>query len=993
MSRTASPESAAQAPRADPSGVINVAVFLKSHCERGWEFRMSISSFKLSTLAATVVLATGMTSLPDAAYATTADKTTLGTVITGSPQHSLHGYNKLVAQPGTYARVVRTLDGSPIPQNLVNTQQLLAFGHMSDTQICDDQSPARVPFLDKRNDVDPSWDTGSAYRPQERLLAQMGAAMVSSLRNLGAGPATNLPLAFTLITGDMVDNAQYNETRTYIDMMDGGWIYPNNWANPTVEEGPGYGRNDTGHKYNMPDWSWYSTLPSAYYHPNGAKPYPNSPPDWYRQHDFPVIPYLLGASRRNFVSPGLGMPWYAAFGNHDMSIQGNLPPTGRVGGWAKNQATKAERIREIDAPWIMPDGFLDYASAIADALFNPTYEVPATADPNRRILSKSQFITEHFATAGWPAGHGFNASGKPYYVMPSSGPDDRFKFIALDTTNSNGFGAGGSIDPEQWTWLINELKAASTRYWAADGSGWVVNPNGKDKLIVLYGHHTIDSMDKITTDDGIPQVYSGAELEALLLRFPNVVMLVNGHTHRNAIKGHWATNRPGRYANYNGFWEVTSPAASDFPVQSRVIEMGLNSNFVANGVRENNYLSIYTTMLDIDAPVTFDPNGSMGDFRQLASVGRELSYNDPGDRHGAQVKGWRSGEASDRNAQLIVPAPFGMNDYPVQGERGTHIVTQKDDTKDVRILKVGINSTVLSTKELPAATVQNSDVIGTGQFTQGLKMGQDLVLRDADGKIRIKLLDWHLNEASYPGFGESVRGTVAATTALAGIGDFDGDGRSDLAWRRADGLSEIWFGGSAADRKSIDYGNNNDLTEPPPGAADWNIAAVGDFNADGYSDLMFENVLNHVVAIWYMKGATRVGDSYPSNWPHTQGYERVPGAAGDVLYAAGDDLIYRKTAGDKLGELRTVDAHSEWSRAITYQNVPGANAGFEWTTLALGDFNVDGRNDILWRHAGGSFAIWHLDREKYKYDALLNVAPTTDWKYRGLLKNTMTVIY
>jgi metallophosphoesterase (TIGR03767 family) len=953
---------------------------------------VSTSHFKLSALTAMLVAVSGLASTPGTVHAGTAEKTTLATVVTGASQRSLRGYQKLVTQQGTNTREVRTLDGSSAPQNLVTTQNLLAFGHMSDTQICDDQSPARVPFLDKRYDVDASWETGSAYRPQERLLPQMGAAMVSSLRNLGAGPATNLPLAFTLITGDMVDNAQFNETRTYIDMMDGGWVRPNNWANPAVEEGPGYGRNDTGHKYNMPDWSYYSTKPSAYYHPDGAKPYPNSPPDWYIQHDFPKVPRLLSASRRNFVSPGLGMPWYAAFGNHDMSVQGNLPPNGDVGAWAVDQATGSTRIREINAPWNMPDGYVDYASAILGALFNPTYEVPATADPNRLILSKSEFIAEHFNTGGWPAGHGFDASGKSYYVMPSSGPNDRFKFIALDTTNSNGFGAEGSIDPTQWAWLIEELKAASSKYWHVNGSGWFANPAGRDKLIVLYGHHTLDSMTKVNEHDGIPQRYSGAELKALLLRFPNVVMLVNGHTHRNSIKGHWAPNRPGRYANYNGFWEVTSPAASDFPVQSRVIEMGLSSNFVANGVRENNVLSIYTTMLDIDAPVSVDPNGTMGDYRQLASVGRELSYNDPGDLAHGKIKGWRLGEKHDRNTQLIVPTPFGMSDYPVQGERGTHIVTQRDDTKDVRILRVGINGTVLSTKDLPAASVTNSDVIGTGQFTQGLKMGQDLVLRDADGNVRIMLLDWYFNEATYPGFGEAVRGTVEPTTTLAGIGDFDGDARTDLVWRRADGLSEIWFAGSAADRKTLDYGNNHDLTEAPAGAADWHIVAVGDFNADRYSDLMFEYAPTRALAVWYMNGADRVGDSYPSNWPHTLGYQRVPGAVGDIYYAAGDDLLYRKTAGSSIGELRTIDAHSQWSRPITYQNVNGNHAPLEWQTIGLGDFNVDGSNDVLWRHTDGAFAVWHLNQDSYTYDALVSTV-STDWKFRGLLKNTMMVIY
>jgi metallophosphoesterase (TIGR03767 family) len=962
---------------------------------------MRAKSFKLCSPAVMLMLASGLAGVSIGTIASaqsSADKTTLANIITGASNQSLHGYRKLVKQQNTQGRVIRTLDGSAAPGDLVTTVPLLAIGHMSDTQICDDQSPARVPFMDKRFDIDQDWDTGSAYRPQERLLPQMAAAMVSSLRNLGTGPATGLPLAFTLITGDMIDNAQYNETRWYIDLMDGGLIRPNNWVNPSVDEGPGYGRNDTSHKNNLFEWWWWSFKPSAYYHPDGAVTFPgSSPPDWYRQHDFPVIPALRAASRRNFTSPGLGMPWYAAFGNHDMSIQGNLPADSTVGNWAANKATQAERIREVDAPWEMPSGTLDWVGAIGGALLsgNPTYETTATADPNRRLLDKSQFMDEHFVTSGWPIGHGFDSTGRPYYVKPSSGPNDRFKFIALDTTNDNGFGAGGWIDGEQWTWLFNELKAASTKYWAPDGSGWIVNPAGKDKLIVLYGHHTLDSMNKITKVNGIPQGYTGTELRTLLLRFPNVIMLVNGHTHSNSIKGHWATNRQGRYANYNGFWEVTSPSASDFPVQSRAIEVALNSNFVANGVRENNYLSIYTTMLDIDAPVTVDPYSSLTDFRQLAGVGRELAFNDPGDLPLPRMKGWRSGEAWDRNTQLLIPTPFGMNDYPAQGERGTHIVMQKWDTRDVKILKVGINGNYLSTVDLPAASVQNSEVIGTGQFVQGLKMGQDLVLRDTAGNIRIKLLDWHLNEVSYPGFGEEVRGTVAATTTLGGIGDFNGDGRSDLLWRRANGLSEVWFAGSSADQKYLQYDNDNSNPVPPPGSEDWKIMSVGDFNADGYSDILFENSQNHMSAIWYMNGAVRIGDSYPPNWQYNNGFDVMNALTGNVLEGTtGDRLLYRKMNTSPLGQLAVAYPHSNSGTALYYQNVNGWNTNLQWQAVGLGDFNLDGTKDILWRHMSGYFAIWLLNNTRFAGETAINIpAVNTEWKVRGLLRNTMYVIY
>jgi len=32
-----------------------------------------------------------------------------------------------------------------------------------------------------------------------------------------------------------------------------------------------------------------------------------------------------------------------------------------------------------------------------------------------------------------------------------------------------------------------------------------------------------------------------------------------------------------------------------------------------------------------------------------------------------------------------------------------------------------------------------------------------------------------------------------------------------------------------------------------------------------------------------------------------------------------------------------------------------------WTIVRLGDFNGDGRSDIIWRHSDGTTAIWLMD--------------------------------
>jgi hypothetical protein len=186
---------------------------------------------------------------------------------------------------------------------------------------------------------------------------------------------------------------------------------------------------------------------------------------------------------------------------------------------------------------------------------------------------------------------------------------------------------------------------------------------------------------------------------------------------------------------------------------------------------------------------------------------------------------------------------------------------------------------------------------------------------------------------------------VSGNSTLADIdNDFNGDGRSDFLLRNDTGSVTDWLsqaGGSFA-------ANTNFQVQATP---DWHIIATGDFNGDGREDILWRSDAG-VVTNWL--GSANGG--FSNNWTNfriqADASWNVVGT-GDFNGDGRDDILWRSSDGTVTNSLGMADGgFSSNSGNFTI------DATADWQIIGTGDFNGDGRDDILWRSDAGTVTNW-----------------------------------
>jgi hypothetical protein len=253
----------------------------------------------------------------------------------------------------------------------------------------------------------------------------------------------------------------------------------------------------------------------------------------------------------------------------------------------------------------------------------------------------------------------------------------------------------------------------------------------------------------------------------------------------------------------------------------------------------------------------------------------------------------------------------------------------------------------------------------------------DLLWRHRDGWIAT----WRMNAL------QMIDGTLLTpsrgdrNTTPVGTGDLDNNGSTDVLWQNdVTGAPAIWLmtGTSVLAPDSVSFDGTT--------ASSQKIRAVADFNRDGHPDFVWQDERTGEIFVWFMQSAPsqwlpmrQLGTAPLGPGVVTDLNWKIVGS-GDFNGDGWPDLVWQHQRDGRI-------AVWKMQRTILLEGsliTPAQVTDLDWKIRAVGDINGDDMPDLIWQHrADGRVAAWVMNGTTMTYGIVIAQVPDTGWEIVG----------
>jgi hypothetical protein len=300
---------------------------------------------------------------------------------------------------------------------------------------------------------------------------------------------------------------------------------------------------------------------------------------------------------------------------------------------------------------------------------------------------------------------------------------------------------------------------------------------------------------------------------------------------------------------------------------------------------------------------------------------------------------------SATNTQLTVAVPSGAG-YDKITVNSAGYISQSNLAFDVTFNNGCISPTSLNPKvdfvtNASPAHVASGDLDGDGNV--------DLVVVNG-GNNTISVFR-NTNGGSFVNFASRVDFTTGTSPNFVSIGDLDGDGKAELVVCNGVSNTVSVFRNTGSGAGNISFSTKVDFTTGARPSA----VAIGDFDGDGKPDLAIGNFYSFSASILRNTSSGTGNINFATKVDFTTGTNINSVAAGDIDGDGKPDLAVVNTSGNTVSIFRNA---SGGSGSIAFDTKVDFTTGSNPYFVTIGDLDQDGKQDLVVTNTGSGISIF-----------------------------------